>query len=232
MSQARSSITTLTLLWALSSACKPAGDAADLKVTNGQTTSDYPEVVQLDLDGGALCTGTFVSDTTLLTAAHCLKGGVAVGGVKALKVFRNPKYGGQVDAWDTGVALFPPGTGKKTASLLGRSPRQGEAVTIVGFGLNDMIAKTGAGTKRLGRNKIAAVEQGMVFFDGAATAGEGNGEGSSAALGDSGGPETRRSRSFATPRRLSLHRRARRRSPPRASTATARKSRWCRRKSR
>lgn len=52
--------------------CRTTGDKTDLKITGGELTDELPAVVQLTTRD-ALCTGTFVSKTTLLTAAHCVK---------------------------------------------------------------------------------------------------------------------------------------------------------------
>src|SRR5687767_6793342 len=48
--------------------CAP--DESDLFVIGGQPNSDYPAVVLIASSTGQ-CTGTFVSETTLVTAAHC-----------------------------------------------------------------------------------------------------------------------------------------------------------------
>ncbi len=81
-------IITTPLLGVALSACTPAPaerdnaagnkDPACLNIVNGKETSDWEEVVLLartNSDGAVTntCTGTFVSDNTLLTAAHCVE---------------------------------------------------------------------------------------------------------------------------------------------------------------
>ena len=62
--------------------CGGAGDkGSSLTVTNGTTidNSKYPEVVIIyDAVKKALCTGTFIADDTVLTAAHCTMGSSTV----------------------------------------------------------------------------------------------------------------------------------------------------------
>ncbi len=66
----------------LIAACGPnPSQKSDLNITNGRIVldSDYPEVVNLyrrvyqngKVKGGATCTGTWVAENTILTAAHC-----------------------------------------------------------------------------------------------------------------------------------------------------------------
>jgi V8-like Glu-specific endopeptidase len=43
------------------------------KIINGQEEYDYSGVVALSFDGLLLCTGTLISATTVLTAAHCIQ---------------------------------------------------------------------------------------------------------------------------------------------------------------
>ena len=52
-----------------------------LKVANGLTipNEEYPSVIMLyDKKKGGLCSGTFISDTVVLTAAHCTMGGKVI----------------------------------------------------------------------------------------------------------------------------------------------------------
>ena len=59
------------LLWV--GACKSRD--SDPLISNGIPTSDYKRVVFIGLDDGWGCTGTIISDNTVLTAAHCLEVG-------------------------------------------------------------------------------------------------------------------------------------------------------------
>lgn len=201
--------------------CGASQDASDVSVTNGREVKDgeYPSVVLLyDQSAGAICTGTFVSPTRVLTAAHCTMSGEvdAEGRVADLKlaiikiadpvnkkaeligtstaVFRNPlwdKNGKNVNKYDLGVVEFAPGVSKAVSQLAAGAPAVGESLTIVGYGLNqttNMNDPASAGVKRVGVNKVASLADGFIQFTGANKTSNGNGTNSSAASGDSGGP--------------------------------------------
>jgi len=139
------------------------------KVSNGKdiSESEYPSVILLfDQTKGALCTGTFISDTTVLTAAHCTMGSsdidLKTGKVNhtlylarvidikqkkleklatSVAVYRNPKWDAefkkqQVNKYDLGVVVFPKGTAKGISELSSVSPTQNDELTFVGYGLN------------------------------------------------------------------------------------------------
>lgn len=133
------------------SACMEVGDGSNVNVTNGKQETDFPFVVQMSIDGKGTCTGTFVSDALLLTAAHCVDTAqkITVNGVTSERAqfFIHPEW--PIDGeelkkprrpqFDTALVRFPPGTFKgETPSLLKRSPRAGEELTIVGYG-NSLI---------------------------------------------------------------------------------------------
>lgn len=190
------------------------------KVTNGRevSDSDYPSVVLLyDKTAGAICTGTFVTPTQVLTAAHCTMGGaVSADGSVALSlsiikisdvvnkkaelvaesvsVARNPlwdKNGKNVNKWDLGVVSFAPGVAKAVSGLSSVRAAAGDKLTIVGYGLNQMANTTdgsSAGVKREGSNKVASLSDGFIQFTGKDKTSNGDGTDSSAGSGDSGGP--------------------------------------------
>ncbi|MBQ49245.1 MAG: hypothetical protein CMP10_17845 [Zetaproteobacteria bacterium] len=148
--------------------CGQATQDSSLTVSNGQDIdeSEYPAVVMLyDAAKGALCTATFVTDDTVLTAAHCTMGGEVVdkktGKVdhsiqlvrmldpktrkvkvlaESVEIYRHPKWDEafktkQVNEYDIGTIKFPTGTAKAVAEI-GDTPSRGDEITIVGYGLN------------------------------------------------------------------------------------------------
>lgn len=129
--------------------CNASQQPSDTKVTNGKLESGFPYVVPISLDSSGMCTGTFVSDSLLITAAHCVDRfstisyqGTSVG---RTDVFINPGWPTTADAceavqrdpkYDIALVRFPAGTfrGTEFAKLLGRTPVVDEEFTIVGFG--------------------------------------------------------------------------------------------------
>jgi len=170
---------------------------SSIKVTNGSSLSEsdprFLAVVLLSLDeGSGLCTGTFISQQMVLTARHCISGKAppAVGGIESIKVLTTS--GEYQPEKDIALVIFPEGTagklGIKVFPKLSSEPaRKDETVTLIGYGLNNMVKKEGAGKKRIGTNVVTAVERGFIAFD-AKSYGTGTGENAGLGSGDSGGP--------------------------------------------
>lgn len=131
--------------------CNVSPSPSDVDVTNGKPESGFPYVVSISLDGRGMCTGSFVSDSLLITAAHCVDrfSSISYNGISAGRsdIFVNPGWPVTSDAcaatspnpkYDIALVRFPQGTfrGQEVAKLLGRSPKEGEEFTIVGFGHN------------------------------------------------------------------------------------------------
>ena len=179
-------------------ACNHAQDGSGVDVTNGLDINEgtYPAVVQI-LMGNASCTGTFVSETTMITAAHCVLEGdeirsvrVAQTGAQSTKILVHPNATGNVGGEDLTVVIFPRQPGQKVMPLSKRKPQAGDAITIVGYGLSDVSQNNSAGTKRLGKNKLLDASGNELVFGGELrnVGAAGNGENSASASGDSGGP--------------------------------------------
>ena len=71
----------------------PATQESELSIFNGQRTDDYPAVVKvIRTEIKKICTGTFITDEHMVTAAHCIAdtetGGLVIDGTgeRSLKV--------------------------------------------------------------------------------------------------------------------------------------------------
>lgn len=121
---------------------------SEQKVIHGVMEAEYPYVVQIFMERSGMCTGSFVSDSILLTAAHCIDkiqtitwNGISVDRSNffihdrwpnissGCSQARHPKF-------DLAMIRFPPGSyqGKEYAKILKHPPNNGEAITIVGYG--------------------------------------------------------------------------------------------------
>lgn len=180
-------------------ACGTPDDSSDLNITNGKNAlaHEYPSVVTLyDAKAGGLCSGTFINETTVLTAAHCtmsykidsqgnVNGKLAIINIvdsskgeasliaESTSAVRNPlwdKSGGQVSPYDLALITFPAGVSKAVSELATSRVKPGDPLTIVGFGLNqttNMSDASSVGVKRIGLNTISSVSGGFIQFKGA-----------------------------------------------------------------
>lgn len=199
----------LSIPFLLSSGCRSVANN-NLKVTNGIDTTEFPGVVSIT-NLSSLCTGTFISDDTVLTSAHCLelrddpddyfKPFVlpSLTWQKSLSVRIHPDYYRGTDApTDVALVYFPPQTAPAIHPLAAVAPVKGEEVTMVGFGDNEFAedgSSTGANptVKRVGHNTILAMDADFIRMLGQAKAisdkdGKASGTESVVNHGDSGGP--------------------------------------------
>lgn len=189
---------------------------SEIKITNGIEipAESYPSVVLLyDPEASSICTGTFVTEEIVLTAAHCSMGGNvdASGNVdltmyiieindpatndakivgQSTKIVRDPLWdrnGKNVNRYDLGLVFFEKGVSKAVSKIASSGAQAGDDFVIVGFGLNGNDQST-AGIKRYGANTVSSVSGGFIQFTGQNGPTNGDGTNSAAGSGDSGGP--------------------------------------------
>lgn len=169
-------------------ACAREHDADDsaLKVINGKTVdeTEHPAVYSI---GG--CTATFVSDSTMITAGHCVTPGGSVqlrkrSTARSTKIIRNPRYTG-TGLQDTAIVLFPAGTSAHWLPVQKQIVQSNDDVLLVGYGCTLSTGKSGE--KRIGTNKIAATSGGVISLR-RGTTGPESGTDATLCPGDSGGP--------------------------------------------
>lgn len=203
----------------LAAACQ-TGDPSAVKTTNSFPTNSGPDIVKVDILSTAgipdTCTGTIVGKNTILTAAHCLEGpgflGASFAGVNPVWQALHPNYVHQLEGtgkYDIGIMVFA----QDIASMVGvatfrkvslGSPKVGEEVWLVGYGLIDIDVSWSNGNKMATCNTIDSAVPGtfvIVGYKDAAvsptppipncvdwTVTPGAGEKGASAPGDSGGP--------------------------------------------
>jgi hypothetical protein len=167
--------------------------AGSVAIVNGSSCTDSAASVAYlklkDQDGKfyATCSGTVISSTAVLTAAHCLDGTSSLTinfgskEIPASSFSYHPGYKGtDSDSIDVGVVIASSPLGQPIVPLLAsRDARVGETVVIAGYGQSTLGA--GAGTLRAGATSMSEV--GTYFL--VTNAGL---NGSGACPGDSGGP--------------------------------------------
>lgn len=182
-------------------------DATGSAIINGQETQGYTSIVALygkkpGADKGVLCTATVVSPTVLLTAAHCVAPATAGEGneyvmltshtlvdqanpspkFKVKEVHWDPQFNAQnlQGGHDIAVAILEEPTTLAPVKF-NRNPLSGlSSARLVGYGLNNGQAQTGAGIKRTAEVPVASVDDKFVVT--------GSWFGTTMCSGDSGGP--------------------------------------------
>jgi hypothetical protein len=129
-------------------------------------TADYPAVVMVVMPGGrGVCTGTFVSPNSVLTAAHCTQ---ATGSYLVVSSFgkfhtssvRNLGPGEVDDPEDVSLLVLADDVAdprKGRVIPVAEPPSPAEKVRLVGFGCNDFESRLGTGVKRTGTNQVFRV---------------------------------------------------------------------------
>ena len=180
--------------------------------------SDYESVVCLyNEKTGEICTGTFVSSTQVLTAAHCLggeqddngevevqlsvvemldikKGKYLVRG-RSKSAFRHPNWVRRSGSnqWDIGLLEFGEGVAQSFSEVASKRPALGAKIELVGYGTDKIdvfsILKR-AGVKRWGENYIAGFSRrpSYIYVDSSPHSLNKEGKFALGNFGDSGGP--------------------------------------------
>lgn len=183
---------------------------SDIKVTNGIEATGFSAVVKLQSGPNTLCTGTFLNDSTVLTAAHCVKTWRAgdhsyprVGSYTPDAVYTSEQFfpfmlaDGRVlpgaTPYDLAVVVFGAGAGTEARVAeypkLATFPGVGAPVTVIGYGLTDSedVNSNPDRRKHVGQNVIAAAGNGGMTVVGPCRASNATNT-SAVASGDSGGP--------------------------------------------
>ena len=182
-------------------------DATESAIINGQETTGFPSIVALygkkpGADKGMLCTASVVAPTILLTAAHCVDPSIAGEGneyymltshnltdqanpsprIKVASVHWDRRFSGQnlQGGHDIAVAILAEPT-TLTPLKFNRGPLpQLSRARLVGYGLNNGQAQTGAGIKRTAEVPVSSIDEKFVVT--------GSWFGTTMCSGDSGGP--------------------------------------------
>lgn len=178
----------------------------------------FPEVVKLTVNHlnslpgtdelqkeSFLCTATYVSQTTLITAAHCFCKGQEKSsltfdfesfGSKVKKIITHPLYvcseNDPQSNFDIAFIVLEDPVSTPFLKLSLEAPKKKTLMTMVGFGSAAQICMgmCGAGIKRYGLNKIKSVEEvtGIIHAETLKKNQKVDGKLSTIAIGDSGGP--------------------------------------------
>lgn len=161
--------------------CQYRGGESSLSVTVGQETREHPAVVPLRVmqqKGDSSCTGTFITDSVVITAAHCFGAWsgdqVETLGVNAVKYLIHPDFSMSLPGVvlpsqarvDVALVQFPPQTSSHFVRLGTSRAQVGEEVLVVGYGSISALEQKDTGVKRHGIAVITTVADGRYQITG------------------------------------------------------------------
>jgi MYXO-CTERM domain-containing protein len=175
-------------------------------IVNGQIDTGHPATVALTVQGQSFCSGTLVTPTVVVTAAHCITPEIGSPPWEIVEVFfgTSVSEGGTFIALDDGLAhpgfdatLEDPDDDIAVLRLespapvapvpMADLPPNGTPLTLVGFGITQSGAQDG-GTKRVATATILE-RYGKVFGMEVAPSGTCSGDSGGTALWNDGGVE-------------------------------------------
>ena len=167
----------LVSLWGLALGCQaepPPGVLSSSRqpIVNGQLDAGHPGVVALTIQGQQFCTGTLVTPTVVVSAAHCIHPSTGVSPGTLAQIFFGSVVGQDgvfVDVieaeykpdWslddpdaDDDVAVLRLASPAPVAPIpMAAVPPPGSTLTLVGFGITS-AGGTGSGVKRVAQANI------------------------------------------------------------------------------
>lgn len=179
------------ILLSTAAACGSQSPDSSLKVTNGiQKQADRFKAV-IYQDG---CTGTFVSPTTIITAAHCADKGFTYKGVRTSSFQSMPEalkkpWGFNIDVR---LLVFPKAVAPAWIPISTKRVEGNEAIVFAGFGTYDLKNNKNDGQFRYGTSNLLGFESGenLLITHGSDLEKIEGTEGTNSGVGpgDSGGP--------------------------------------------
>lgn len=176
-------------------------------LTNGKKIAEEshtPTVQIANLHKGgrskSLCTATFVSPRTIITAAHCVdqgpevvieKGMPGIKGKRSKTIHTHPNYNGRNGGGDLALVVFDEALPVTfyPVSLAPQPIVVNQPLVLIGYGKTNDRNNNSGGYKQVGWNSISSL--GAISYNfsvGGVTSGTGTGEQASLSNGDSGGP--------------------------------------------
>ena len=141
-------------------------------IGGSDATTEWPSVYRIAV-GSGFCSGVFIDETHLLTAAHCLRGlnepdvpvnevqimpdGPVATDVRIHENYGSGLYGNPDYNHDLALVRFEPDLSRKPARLSMVSPNPGAKITMVGFGRSDEGDVNSCCVKRAGNNIVHSI---------------------------------------------------------------------------